>query len=79
MTTAYMSPAARDSISEHSLYKSCKLWGQASEVHSSVAPRTSLVIFLKLLEPQFPHLEIGNKMESAGGVAQVENEVFVEI
>lgn len=48
-------------------------------MHSSVAPLTSLVIFLKLLEPQFPPLEIGNKMKSAGGVAQVENEVFVEI
>lgn len=37
--------------------QSCELWGQAPGVHISAAPLTCFVIFLKLLEPQFLHLE----------------------
>lgn len=48
-------------------------------MHISAAVLTSSLISLKLLEPQFPYLGIGDKMEFASRVVQVENEKSVEI
>lgn len=79
MTAAYMSSAAETRLENTVYIKVASFGDRLLRSIASVTPPTSLMIFLKLLEPHFPHLEIGNKMESAGGVAQVENEVFVEI